>query len=332
MLQPRPFFRKFNASWYVQLGKQQINLGKDEQAAYQKYYELLAKRGRATNDFKTVAELLDSYLEWLNEHRAKATYDKAVYYLSHFARFIGKSFPLSQISGIQVTLWIEAQKTWSSSTGNDAVSIVQRAFNWASKRGHIDKSPVAHVEGKPRRRRRETVFNLMQWKEIRDSVKDQAFGELLDFLWATGCRPIEARILSVHHLDLENAIAILPPSEAKGKQHERVIFLPDDALELCRRLVKVHESGPVFRNLRGNPWKKDAINSRFQRLKKKLNRPMCAYAIRHSFATEGLKRGIDSLTLAQIMGHRDTTMLSKHYAHLARNPAYLREVARKLRE
>lgn len=117
MLPQQPFFRKCNATWYVQLGKQQIKLGKDERAAYQKYCVLLAKRGQATNAFKTVAELLDAHLEWLDEHRAKATYDKTVYYLSHFARFIGKNFPISQIAGIHVTLWIAAQKAWSSSTG-----------------------------------------------------------------------------------------------------------------------------------------------------------------------------------------------------------------------
>lgn len=31
--QPKPFFRKFTQSWYLQLGRNQINLGPDRKAA-----------------------------------------------------------------------------------------------------------------------------------------------------------------------------------------------------------------------------------------------------------------------------------------------------------
>ncbi len=133
------------------------------------------------------------------------------------------------------------------------------------------------------------------------------------------------------HIDFVNSVIVFTPSESKGKRHERVIFPPIDALAICQRLAAVHRLGPIFRNTKGRPWTKDSINCRFQRMKKKLNRPCCAYAIRHSFATEGLKSGMDSLTLAQLMGHADTSMLAKHYAHLSRNPEYLREQANRIR-
>ena len=142
---------------------------------------------------------------------------------------------------------------------------------------------------------------------------------------------MEARTVAAHHVDTTHRMAILPPSEAKGEVNERVIFLPPKALDICEHLIPLREAGPLFLNTQGRPWTKDSVNCSFQRLKKKLGRPMCAYAIRHSYATEGLKQGMDSLTLAQIMGHSDTTMLAKHYAHLARNPVYLREQADKLR-
>jgi hypothetical protein len=111
MRQPRPFYRQYTGSWYVQLGRQQINLGKDEEEAFRRYHEMLARRGRSIERFKSVAEVLDAYLDWLHDHRAKRTYEKAQHYLSHFARYIGKTFPLHQLSGLQVTLWIENQKS-----------------------------------------------------------------------------------------------------------------------------------------------------------------------------------------------------------------------------
>ena len=42
MRQPKPFFRKQTRSWYVQIGKKQVPLGKDEKAAWDKYHQIMA--------------------------------------------------------------------------------------------------------------------------------------------------------------------------------------------------------------------------------------------------------------------------------------------------
>lgn len=53
------------------------------------------------------------------------------------------------------------------------------------------------------------------------------------------------------------------------------------------------------------------------------------YTFRHSWATHALERGVDALTVAVLMGHRDPSTLAKVYQHLAQNPEYLLEQARK---
>ena len=97
-----------------------------------------------------------------------------------FTLHVGPSLSIHKIEGMHVTLWIESEANWGPTTGNDAVSTVQRAFNWAVKRGHLQHSPVSHVEGKPRRCRRQIVFNSDEWEEIRGEVKDRALGDLTD--------------------------------------------------------------------------------------------------------------------------------------------------------
>ena len=49
----------------------------------------------------------------------------------------------------------------------------------------------------------------------------------------------------------------------------------------------------------------------------------CLYVLRHSWATHALQRGVDSLTVAVLMGHKDPSTLAKVYQHLAHNPDYL---------
>jgi|LSQX01.3.fsa_nt_gb integrase len=53
------------------------------------------------------------------------------------------------------------------------------------------------------------------------------------------------------------------------------------------------------------------------------------YALRHSWATNALQKGIDSLTVAILMGHEDPSTLAKVYQHLSLNPRHLLEQARR---
>ena len=122
--------------------------------------------------------------------------------------------------------WVEAQDWASPSTHHDVISLVQRPFNWAVKRGHLDRSPIAVIADKPSPARRKTVYSPAQWQELRAAVTDHEFGDFLDFMWETGCRPLEARRMCAHHVDVPNQMAVFPPSEAKGERTERVIFSP----------------------------------------------------------------------------------------------------------
>lgn len=47
------------------------------------------------------------------------------------------------------------------------------------------------------------------------------------------------------------------------------------------------------------------------------------YALRHSWATRALQQGVDSLTVAILMGHQDPSMLARVYQHLSLNPQHL---------
>jgi integrase/recombinase XerD len=52
-------------------------------------------------------------------------------------------------------------------------------------------------------------------------------------------------------------------------------------------------------------------------LKARIARPVFPHLLRHSFATQQLRRGMDSLTLATILGHSSLAMIQQRYSHLA---------------
>ncbi|TWT57908.1 site-specific tyrosine recombinase XerC [Thalassoglobus neptunius] len=47
------------------------------------------------------------------------------------------------------------------------------------------------------------------------------------------------------------------------------------------------------------------------------------YVLRHSFATRALKNGIDSMTVALLLGHKDASVLARVYQHLNQDPIHL---------
>ena len=328
---PQPFYRQSKQAWYLQLGKRQISLGKDKSEAWIRYHQIMAESEPIRNS-ATIETLFERYLDWVQENRKPATYDKIRYHLSRFAAHVGKKKRLASLSGVDLADWVEHEPTWGTTTRNEGITSVVRCFNWAVGKKYLASNTVANVPDKPRRKRRETILTKDEWSQLLSFVPDEAFRDLVMMLWETGCRPLEARTMEARHIDGDAGLVVFPPSEAKGGRHERVIYLTDTALAICRRRTKEHPTGPLLRNTLGRAWTKDSINCRFRRLSEKLGKPVFAYALRHSYATQGLIDGMDSVTLSQLMGHSDVSTLAKNYAHLSRNRAFLKQQANLVRK
>ncbi len=57
---------------------------------------------------------------------------------------------------------------------------------------------------------------------------------------------------------------------------------------------------------------------------------LCATTLRHSWATNALKNGMDSTTASILMGHRDPATLIRNYQHLTQDTDYLQKAAKTL--
>ena len=321
--QPKPFFRKQTKSWYFSTGGKQIPLGKDRDAAFQRFHELVGSPEQLAGETSTLYQLSQLYLDWCEQHRKPGTYNLHKRYLKSFIGSVGKRLRPAQLKAHHVSKWVDSLGV-GPTTQNDAISIVQRMLNWAVEQDYLDRNPIGRIR-KPRRKRRDVFYTDDQWKQI----KAHAIGpliDLLDFLYLTGCRPKEARTLERHHI--HGDLVIFPADESKGEVDARVIFLPEEGKAILDRLAKKVDSGPLFLNSRGRPWTKDAIKCRLTRISEKVGYRVIAYGARHSFATNALTRGVDPISLAHLMGHRDTAMVSRVYSHVAKNHEFLRQQAR----
>ncbi|MGE0536610.1 MAG: tyrosine-type recombinase/integrase [Pirellulales bacterium] len=284
LIGPQPFFRAFNRQWYLQLGKRQFKLGADPEQALQLFYELMANRKdvEATSS-STVCEVLDDFLQWVKDWREEGTFRWYRNHLRDFRSFIGDSLRLLDLREHHVTNWVDKRhKESSPDTIYGAIRSVQRAMNWAVKRGYLPRSPVKGVE-KPQQQPREAVITPEQFEQIISRCRDQEARDLFATLWETGCRVQEIRQVEGKHFNEADRCWLFPRKQAKGKRAARVVYLTDTAFEITKRLAEQHPEGPIFRNRDGKPWTKNAIVLRFTKIARP-KRHACAFCGHNSVA------------------------------------------------
>lgn len=326
---PSPWYWEERGEWFVIIRRKRERLGPDKDEAERRFHELMAERPKQQPASKaavlTVASLLDKFLDWCEQHCATRTFaDQSFLDAAPEAARL----PAEQFKPYQVTEWVDSHPSWGPTHRRNNIISIQRPYNWALKLGYIDRNPIRNIE-KPPPKRREQAVTPEQWLAIRDRYRDgDTFRDLLEFLWETGCRPQEARAIEQRHVCFERLCVLFPRDEAKGKKRWRIIRLTKRAAEVLQRRMQDHKEGKVFLNSDGRPWTAWSINCRFCRLKKHTGIKHFAYALRHGFATRKLVEGHDHLTIAELLGHSDGTMLAKVYQHLSQNDEHLRKALR----
>jgi integrase len=345
----KPVYRAFDDWWYVQLdanGKRtqkKLVKGKANEAeAFQAFYRLMADGPDLPPPRTlTAAKCCDLFLNHSQKHNATQTYGWYKGYLQSFCDLFG-SVPALDLEPFHVTRWLDRNPGWQGSR-RSAIAALKRAFNWCEDEGILPHNPLKRVK-KPPQTCRERVLTPTERRTVLTGIKDQSFREYVFALLETGCRPGEARTVCGHLVNLQLGAWVFPPKEHKtgsktGKP--RVIYLSPAMLTLTKRLMKEHPDGPLFRSFRGNrPYTRQAVRCRFRRLRAKFPElaNVVSYTLRHTFTTDALAQfttdalaqSVPIATVADLLGHPNTIMVSRHYRHLGQKEAHLRDAANRL--
>ena len=327
---PEPFWREARTCYFVQIGARQIRLDPDEDIAYRMYHELMARPPEKAIEVAPpiyVAEVLDQFLDWCLKNKAPRTY---AWYRENLQRLVSKlpkGMKIAELKPFHVTRAMLDH--WGNNTKHDFIGAAKRAFNWAVDEELIDRSPIARMK-KPAREAREMAVAPVEYAEVMAAIKGAEFRALIEVAWETGARVQELRKVEARYV--RDSRIVFPPLESKGKKYHRVVYLTARALAIVTGLAEKNPTGELFRNSEGNPWKKDAINSAFCRLQKKIGKKFHIGAFRKGYATEAMKKGVDLVGLAHLMGHRDPSMVSRVYAHVQQDPEYMAGLAEKARK
>ena len=335
----KPWKWKGRRNYYVILDGQRHNLGPDREEAYRRFHELQANgKSKPKPGANSVVAVIDEFLDACktDENLAPSTYEWYRQRLQLFVETIPRDLPLRDLEPKHVTRWIKKKeyRKLSSGTRRNYCRAIQRAMNWAAEQDYVNDSPLRYFKKPPgfqETTRRKSggchqcfAARTDSWafegpripRPLGDGLgnRSQAAGDLCRLSSTRRCR---------------RGCWVFPASESKGKKRIRVLYLTDTALAITKRLMLKYPEGKLFRNTRGNAWTPDVANCRFRTVAKKVGKKYCLYDYRHTWATRALENGVDSLTVSLLLGHADTTMLSRHYAHLSQKREYLRKAAKR---
>ncbi len=290
------------------------------------------------SDFKTtfkntedIAEknLYKTYLEWQTwlltfRNLSKNTASAYSYDFKYFLNFLSFHFEENKISlKFLNKLQIKDYRAWLSFLGSEKIKIggksIARArasvksffsftiLNKKSENSQIfqlssPKLPKSLPRPLSNNQIQKLITKLEEEKNSFVKARNKAF---IIILWGTGLRISEALSLKTNHIENDYFVIL-----GKGKKERLVPIIPQvkKILKMWmyeRKKIKKVKSNSMFINSNGNKISPRYFQKFFSRLRNELDLDISftPHSLRHSFATDLLRNGVDLRTLQLMLGH-----------------------------
>ena len=158
------------------------------------------------------------------------------------------------------------------------------------------------------------------------SASEPAFRNLVRGALLTGCRYSELARMRVGDFDADAGIVTIGESKADKPRH---VVLADEGQQLFAQLTAGKlANDPIFTRADGVVWGK---SHQFRPMleacgRAKIKPAVSFHVLRHTHGSALAMRGVPLGVIAEQLGHADTRMTDKHYAHLA--PSYVADTIR----
>ena len=305
-----------------------------------------AHEGRRYGPY-SVADAVDDYLDWLREQgrnmkdpeqrlaRIRAALgehklsDLTRDQIKDWHKGIATSAPLKRGGGRrEVDLSDPEVQRRRKDTANRLLNDLKACLNHAFKEGKVRHDtewravkPFQHVgEARVRYLGRDEVTRLV--KACPEDLRAIVRGALL-----TGARRGDLVQMKVGDFkpDADAVTVQNAKSRYKGKAAYSA-FLNAEGVAFFTDHTAGRDPGQfMFQRADGKPWGPDDINRplRAANAAAKINPPAGMHTLRHTYASHAAMQGVPLMVIAQNLGHADTRMVEKHYAHLS--PSYARQ-------
>jgi integrase len=308
-------------------------LGKDQPEAERQFRFLMTKADLAepVASSPSFGEVADAWLEHVTQTMDKERFRLCRGRINEFIAFLGRDIKVKDLRPSHVESWIASRPNLKSSgTKRLYKAMILAALNWGAS------NKVRMIASNPLKGRIELPEGQSRggdavWpQEVFDLVIANSNARYVDFLHAlawTGARPSTIRKIEAKHYNAHLKVwdtEEIYRGRVSRKKIVKRIWLSPDMVKMVERLNKEWPEGPIFRAMNGKPFPVDSnylvlfkLKGRLERKGTPLPEGICLYGLRHSFATNFIVQHPDKIEyLREMLGHKDTTMILRHYGHL----------------
>ena len=289
----------------------------------------------------TVKEATERYIEWFKNNR-KSLKNTLIAIEAHIIPAFDKKL-VSELKTKDIKEWLEKlattparkrsrmgedlsyqdnpqtidQKRARKSSANRMLTILKAILNKAYYDELVDDN-TAWKRVKPFENADEPIVRFLTEGECGRLINtcEPNFRLLVKAALFTGARYGELSNLKFEDVNLETSQIFIRPSKSGKGRH---IPLSDEGLDFFESLTIGKCYGDVvFTRSDGSVWGKDYQHRPLKEAcdKAKINPTIGFHELRHTYASLLAQRGADLLTISKLLGHADTRITSRHYAHL----------------
>jgi integrase len=319
-----PWYRASHDAWYVWYGGRQVALAKGKESkgeAFARFAELLGDVPRPPEQPQgnfSSGHVVGAYLACAAASVESTTLSAYDCILRAFLKQFGGQ-AVARLRPEEVEAWAQS-RSWSRTTCRYALTVVGGVFRWALREGLVTDNPLRSLRRPAGRSRGAEILIAPELHSRLLAVVSDEFRDFLQAVHGTGARPGEVARVEAKDVIWDVSCWVLAEHKTVRKTgRPRTVYLPPAVLAICRRLAERHPAGPLFRNTRGESWRKTGWKQAMARAQRKLGltrRPMVS-GHRHGFATDALAQGISDAQVAELLGHADTSMIHRLYGHLS---------------
>jgi integrase len=205
-------------------------------------------------------------------------------------------------------------------TANRIFGVLKAALNFAFHEGHA-RSDEAWRRVKPFREASAPKIRYLTSAEARRLVYacEPAFRPLVQCALLTGCRYGE--IVNFRVGDVDFGAGTISVRASKGGRPRHVV-LTDDGITLFEQHVAGRPgTAPIFTRPDGARWGRSHQHRPLREACRRagIDPPASFHILRHTYATHLLQAGAPLPVIAANLGHSDTRMTERHYAHLVQS-------------
>jgi integrase len=284
--------------------------------------------GRETVEAPTLEGFSSQFLEWSKTHNKPSTLAaKQVILSGHIVPALGH-LRLDTVSAAEVERYksLKLSEKLSAKTVNNHLAVLGKLLSLAVELGVVERTPRLR---KLRADRKTPAFLDLEEADRLLRATAPGWRCLLTIALRTGLRMGELLGLRWEDVDLQARRLHVRRTRWKGQEgspkgnRERVVPLSGEAAEALKahrdgRLVALrpyvfdHEDGVPFTHSELKHVVPDACR------RAGLAKRLTMHGLRHTFASHLVMRGVSLVTVKELLGHADLSMVLR-YAHLAPN-------------